>query len=202
MAERIGVFGGTFDPPHLGHLILASEAHLQLHLSRLLWVLSEAPPHKDGSAISPVRDRLAMVQLAIQGDQAFELSTVDMDRPGPHYTADTLALVREQNPGREIYLVIGGDSLHDLPRWHRPEAILEACEGLGVMRRPGDALDLALIESVLPGVAAKVHWIQAPLLDISSHEIRVRAREHRAFGHYVPKTVHQYILDRELYRTA
>ena len=94
MTERIGIFGGTFDPPHLGHLILASEARAQLNLSRLLWVLTSIPPHKLDQTITPLEDRLAMLKLAIADEPAFEVSRLDMDRPGPYYTVDTLNLLR------------------------------------------------------------------------------------------------------------
>ncbi len=110
MTGRLGVFGGTFDPPHLGHLILAAEAQGQLQLSRLLWVLAAAPPHKEGQEITALNHRRQMVRLAIADNPGFELSTVDIDRPGPHYTADMLRLLRDAHPGEQIILVIGGDS--------------------------------------------------------------------------------------------
>src|SRR5574341_1978771 len=98
MPERIGIFGGTFDPPHLGHLILASEARAMLRLTRLLWVLTAIPPHKLGQTISPLEDRLAMLKLALAQEPDFELSALEMERPGPHYTIDTLKLVSQKYP--------------------------------------------------------------------------------------------------------
>ena len=97
--DRIGLFGGTFDPPHLGHLILASEAQTQLELNRLLWMLTPEPPHKQDQFITSIEHRLAMVQLAIADNPAFELSRIELDRPGPHFTVDTIKIVAEQNPG-------------------------------------------------------------------------------------------------------
>jgi nicotinate-nucleotide adenylyltransferase len=200
LTARIGVFGGTFDPPHLGHLILASEARSQLGLTRLLWVLTALPPHKRGQVISPLEDRLAMIRLALKDEPTFELSRVDIDRPGPHYTLDTLNLLRRQNAGSELVLVIGGDSLHDLPQWHRPVDVLAACDSIGVMRRPGDEIDLSELDVSLPGMIEKVSFVDAPLLEISSHEIRERARQALPFKYYVPTDVHQYILSHHLYQ--
>jgi nicotinate-nucleotide adenylyltransferase len=200
MTRRIGVFGGTFDPPHLGHLILASEARSQLGLTRLLWVLTALPPHKRGQVIGPLEDRLAMIRLALKDEPAFELSRVDIDRPGPHYTLDTLNLLRQQHVGSELVLVIGGDSLRDLPQWHRPADVLAACDSIGVMRRPGDEIDLTELEASLPGLIEKLSFVDAPLLEISSHEIRERAGQGLPFRYYVPAEVHQYIVSHHLYQ--
>jgi nicotinate-nucleotide adenylyltransferase len=144
--ERIGLFGGTFDPPHLGHLILASEAQFQLELTRLFWTLTPEPPHKQDQLITPIEHRLAMVNLAIADNPSFELSRAELDRPGPHYTLDTIRLVAEQNPDAEIVPVIGGDSLHDLPTWHHPQELLFAAHWIGVMRRPGESANLEEME--------------------------------------------------------
>jgi len=199
MPERVGVFGGTFDPPHLGHLILASESYSQLNLDRLLWVLTAVPPHKLDDAITPLEDRLAMVKLALQDEPAFELSTVDIDRPGPHYTLDTMGILSRQFPAAELILVIGGDSLHDLPRWHRPRDLIAACHEIGVMRRPVDAVDLAALEKQLPGLTDKVRFVDAPLLEIASHEIRERALKGLPFRYFVMPAVYNYIVSHHLY---
>ena len=116
--EQIGLFGGTFDPPHLGHLILASEAYAQLKLDRLLWILTPEPPHKQDQPITSIAHRLAMVKLAIEGNPIFELSRVELDRPGPHYTLDTIDLIAEEYPEADITPIIGGDLLRDLPKWN------------------------------------------------------------------------------------
>ncbi len=136
--EQIGLFGGTFDPPHLGHLILASEAYAQLELNRLLWILTPEPPHKQEQPITSTEHRLAMVKLAIQDNPDFELSRIELDRPGPHYTLDTVELIAKQYPEADITPIIGGDSLRDLPTWHRPKELLQACHWVGVMHRPGE----------------------------------------------------------------
>ncbi len=197
--ERIGLFGGTFDPPHIGHLILASEAQSQLELDRLLWTLTPEPPHKQDQLITAIEHRLAMVNLAIADNPSFELSRVELDRPGPHYTLDTIKLVAEQNPDAEIVPVIGGDSLHDLPTWHRPQELLYAAHWIGVMRRPGESADLEELERELPGISSKVHYVDAPLLEIASSEIRSRIANGRAFRYYLSDPVYHYINRHHLY---
>lgn len=200
MRERIGIFGGTFDPPHLGHLILACEAHHQLELSRLLWVLTPSPPHKRDQPITAVEHRLNMVRLAIAGNPAFELSRVELDRPGPHYSVDTVRLLRAQRPDAEWIYLMGGDSLADLPRWHRPDELLREVDELGVMRRPDDRIDLQALEAALPGLSRKVRFVEAPLLEIAARQLRQRIAEGRPFRYYVPPVVYQYIQDHGLYR--
>lgn len=200
MPLRIGLFGGTFDPPHLGHLILASEAQTQLGLNRLLWILTPEPPHKLDQAITPVEDRLAMVQLAIADNPAFELSRIELDRPGPHYTLDTIQLVAAQNPGADIVPIIGGDSLRDLPKWHEPQKLVYACHWIGVMRRPYDRSNLDELESQLPGISSKVHYVDAPLLEIASREIRSRIAEGKSVRYYLPANVFDYISQHHLYQ--
>jgi nicotinate-nucleotide adenylyltransferase len=200
MDARIGIFGGTFDPPHIGHLILASEA-LSAGLTRLLWVLTAMPPHKLDVVMSPLVHRRAMLGLALRDEPAFEFSTVDIDRPGPHYTLDSVKLLRAQNPGSQLILLIGGDSLGDLPEWHKPAEVIAACDEIGVMRRPGDEIQLSRLESQLPGLSARVRFIDAPLLEISSHEIRERAMKQLPFRYYVPPAVYEYIVSQGLYRT-
>ena len=199
MPDRIGLFGGTFDPPHLGHLILASEAHSQLELTRLLWTLTPEPPHKQEQLITPIEHRLAMVNLAIADNPSFELSRVELDRPGPHYTLDTVRIIAQQNPDAEIVPIIGGDSLHDLPKWHQPKELLYACHWVGVMRRPEDSANLEALERELPGISSKIHYVDAPLLEIASREIRSRIAEGRTFRYYLADPVYQYINQHHLY---
>jgi nicotinate-nucleotide adenylyltransferase len=200
--KRIGLFGGTFDPPHLGHLILASEAQDQLELTRLLWTLTPEPPHKQDHPVTSIEHRLAMVNLAIEDNPSFELSRVELDRPGPHYTLDTVKIVAEQNPDAEVVPIIGGDSLHDLPTWHRPKELLYACHWVGVMRRPGESANLEELERELPGISSKVHYVDAPLLEIASREIRNRVATGRPFRYYLPPPVYEYIHEHHLYQQS
>jgi nicotinate-nucleotide adenylyltransferase len=199
--QTIGIFGGTFDPPHLGHLILAAEAHARLGLDRLLWVVTPYPPHKQSLSITPPELRLAMVRLAIAGDSQFELSTVEMERPGPHYAVDTVKIIADRNPRADLIYLMGGDSLRDLPLWHRPAEFVDACHAIGVMRRPGDAIDLPSLEDKFPGLIAKVRFVEAPLLDIAAHEIRARVADGRPFRYFLPSGVYTYIEKNDLYRS-
>ncbi|MEW5869499.1 MAG: nicotinate-nucleotide adenylyltransferase [Chloroflexota bacterium] len=197
---RLGIFGGTFDPPHIGHLILAEEACYQLELERVLWVLTPNPPHKTDREITPAGERLAMLHAALAGAACFELSTVDLDRPAPHYAVDTVRLLRQKHPQARLVYLLGGDSLNDLTTWHNPQAFVDACDELGVMYRPGREVDLSALELALPGVAAKTRFLQAPLLEIASSQVRQRVAASQPFRYYLPEAVYQVIQRRGLYR--
>ena len=199
-AGRLGIFGGTFDPPHLGHLILAAEAHAQLGLDRVLFVLTADPPHKRDHYITPVEDRLAMLATAIKGQAIFELSRVEIDRPGPHYAVDTLRLLAKEHQGNKLVYLIGGDSLRALSDWDRPQEFIAVCDALAAMRRPGTRIDLDDLEQALPGLTAKLEFVDAPLLEISSSEIRERVRDGGHYRFYLPGAVYQVINERGLYK--
>lgn len=196
---KIGVFGGTFDPPHLGHLILAAEAREQLQLDRLLWVLTPSPPHKLGLPISNVNQRLALVKAAIAEEPHFELSTVEIDRPAPHYTVETMSLLKRQFSRAQIGYVMGGDSLRELPGiWREPQRLVHMCDFLAVMRRPAAEIDLQSLETQIPGIAAKLQWVNAPLLAISASEIRNRIACGRQYRYFLPPAVYE-LIEREAY---
>ena len=197
---KIGIFGGTFDPPHLGHLILAAEAYHQLELTRLLWVLTPIPPHKPGRPVSPVEQRLALVQAAIDPDPAFELSRVDMDRQPPHFALDTVLILRKQYPTAELVYLMGGDSLHDLPTWHRPQEFAAACDALGVMRRPGYPVDLTTLKAAIPGISQKICFVDTPLLDMSSSDIRRRIANGEPYRYFLTREVWDLVQAKGFYR--
>jgi len=198
--ERLGIFGGTFDPPHIGHLILAAEASRQLNLDRLLWVLTPVSPFKRVDEITPVDQRLSMLELAIADNPKFELSRIEINSSGPYYTVDTVDKLADCYPSADFVLVIGGDSLRDLPNWHRPTDLVSACREIGVMRRPGDSIDLSAVERQVPGTQAKVRFVDAPLLEISSSDIRRRVRENLSFRYYLSPSVYTFITKNKLYR--
>lgn len=197
---RIGLFGGTFDPPHVGHLILAEECRTQLKLDLLLWAVTDNPPHKRYASVSPVEERVKLVEKAIQGNPAFILSRVDIDRPGPHYAIDTMNLLRQEYPNSQLFYLMGGDSLHDLPSWLRPQDFLRVCDGIGVMRRHEDEVDLESLEKVLPGISKKVSIVEAPILEISSKQIRQRIADGMGYRYYLRDAVYQAIKDLGLYK--
>lgn len=195
----IGVFGGTFDPPHIGHLILADEARAALRLERVLWVVTGVPPHKPDPPRAPLERRLEMVAAAIAEEDGFEISRADIDRPPPHFALGTLAWLRERWPGSPFAYLMGSDSLADLPRWHRPAEFLEACAALGVMVRPGRAWDLEALEQALPGIRAKCRFFEAPQVGISARDIRRRVAEGAPYRYLVPRAVGEVIRERGLY---
>ena len=199
-ARRLGVLGGTFDPIHLGHLVAAQEAWWQLGLDRVLFVPANVPPHKRGRRITAGAHRLRMVELAIAGKPQFAVSRLDLDRRGPSFTLDTLLLLRQEvGPEVELYFVEGADSLADILLWHEPQAILALCE-LAVVRRPGIAVDMARLEAGLPGLAAKIHWVEMPWLGISSSDLRARVRQGKPISYLVPECVEAYVAELGLYR--
>ena len=196
---RLGILGGTFDPPHIAHLVLADQARRQLNLARVLFVPAGQPPHKLDRAVSSVEHRAAMTRLAIAGDAGAELSRVDVDRPGPHYTADMLALLQAKHPDARLYLLVGSDSLRDLLVWHAPARVIAQAR-LAVMRRPGAEPDWRSLESCLPGIAERVDWVDAPWLDVSSTDIQRRVRERLSIRYLVAEAVERYIVEHDLYR--
>jgi nicotinate-nucleotide adenylyltransferase len=203
---RLGIFGGTFDPPHIGHLILAMECRWQLELDQVLWVLTPNPPHKQGQTITPLEARLQMLQACLQDEPGFALSRVDIDRPPPLYAVDTVRLVKAQYPGSEVAYLIGEDSLYDLPDWHTPQDFVAACDILGVMRRPhaqsGRQRPRSLdeLEEHIPGLLARLRFVAAPLLEISSTAIRQRVAAGEPYRYYVPAEVHRLIEALHLYQ--
>jgi nicotinate-nucleotide adenylyltransferase len=200
MAGLIGVLGGTFDPPHIGHLVLADTGRWALKLERVLWVVTAQPPHKPDTPISSVEDRIAMVEMAIMDNLAFELSHADIERPGPHYAIDTLRWLANHDQGVQFAYLMGADSLNDLPTWSDPLGFLDICSVLGVMRRPGIEVDMQELESELPGVIGKVTFFNAPLIGCSGQDIRRRVRNREPFQYLVPPGIADFIEEKGLYR--
>lgn len=194
----MGVLGGTFDPVHLGHLIIAQEASYRLGLERVLFLPAGQPWLKEGRPITPAHHRLEMLRRAIAGDPAFALSTLEVERPGPSYTVDTLPLLKREARG-ELYFILGLDSLADLPRWHQPERLIRLCRLVG-MPRPGySSLDLAALERAIPGVGERVVLLPDPEIGISATEIRGRVARGQPIRYLVPEAVEGYIREQGLY---
>lgn len=200
MIRRLGILGGTFDPIHHGHLVAAGEALHQLGLARVLFLPAGSPPHKPNRPISPIHHRLQMLQLAIARKPHLSISRVDIDRPGPCYTVDALELLRaEWGPDTTFFFIEGSDSLAEMPSWYQPRRLIQMCE-LAVVERPGIRTRLPELERQLPGLAARVHWVQMPFLDISSSDLRQRVREGRPISYLLPAAVEAYIHEHRLYR--
>lgn len=199
-ARRVGVFGGTFDPIHIGHLILAEEAWFQLKLDRVYLAPAGDPPHKQGRKLTPVEHRLRMAQLATADIEYIRVSRIDADRPGPHYAADMVRLMRQQlEPSAEIYFLMGMDSLRDLPAWHEPAWLVENCK-LVALSRHDVKLDWNRLEVALPGIRERVIILDMPELEIASHTIQQRVRSGQPIRHQVPRAVEEYIHTYHLYR--
>lgn len=197
---KIGIFGGTFDPPHLGHLILAAEAQAQLGLGHVLWVLTPYPPHKKNVKISTLQDRMTMVMLAISGNQHFNLSRVDIDRPPPQYALDTVNLLRQNSLKDTFFYLMGADSFNDLLSWHEPAQFVRACDGLGIMKRYGEMIDTTKLNAEIPGLEAKLHFLDTPKIEIAGSNIRERVKGGMQFRYLVPEKIYHYILKHKLYQ--
>lgn len=197
--ERVGVFGGTFDPIHLGHLVAAEEVRVVLELARVVFVPAGAPPHKLRRPVSPARHRLAMVQLAIDGNPYFTCSTIDMERVGPSYTVDLLELIRKRwGPDKDIFFLMGRDALADLPNWQQPDRICELAS-LVCVDRPRYEVDMDALERVVPGISKRVEFVHIPGMAISSTDIKRRVRTGRPIKYQVPEAVEAYIYAQNLY---
>jgi nicotinate-nucleotide adenylyltransferase len=196
---RLGIFGGTFDPPHIGHLILAAEAREQLSLDQVLWVVTPYPPHKKQQKITPVIHRQRMVELAIDGNPGFVISTIDIDRLPPHFAVDTMSLLRAQQPDNEYYYLMGLDSLNDLHTWHRPDDFISLCDGIVIMGRQEEVIDNNRPELEIRDLKSKLLFLKTPIIEISGTNIRSRIRNGKQFRYYVPEKVYQYIYKNHLY---
>jgi nicotinate-nucleotide adenylyltransferase len=200
--ERIGLFGGTFDPPHLGHSILAAEARFTLKLDRVLWILTPLSPLKNINNVSEVDQRLKLVQAALSDMPEFEFSNVDYSRPSPHYALDTIRILQKQNPNSDLVYIMGGDSLQDLPAWHQSQLFVDEISGIGVLRRPGTNPDVDRLDRQLPGLKAKVTFFDAPLIEIAGADIRERIRSTRPYQYFLLPAVYRCIEDNAYYKNG
>jgi nicotinate-nucleotide adenylyltransferase len=200
---RIGIFGGTFDPVHYGHLIVAEQAREQAELDEVWFVPSARPPHKADRPVSPFDRRAEMLSLAVAGQEdKFRVEAAERDRPGPSYTADTLDELNARHPGTDWFLLLGADSVKDLPTWHDPLRIIDRATVL-VAARPGHTLWSAAELAAALGVDPKrvrQRVVDVPLIDIASRDLRRRAAEGRSLLFQVPHAVRVYVREKGLYR--
>jgi nicotinate-nucleotide adenylyltransferase len=201
--RRIGILGGTFDPPHIGHLWLATLAADAMALDRVLFMPAAQPPHKRPKGLSRAADRLLMTRLAIATDDCFELTLIEMERPGPSYTIDSVdQLSRAYGDDATLYLLMAADSLNAIDTWREPDALLERIEWV-VGPRPGSPLpDRSSLEERFGAKASRIHLLEGPSLDVSSSEIRARVAARHAIRYLVPRGVEELIAERGLYRRA
>jgi nicotinate-nucleotide adenylyltransferase len=197
---RLGVFGGTFDPIHLGHLIAAELAAELVELDQVLFVPAGQPWHRPRPPVASARDRLAMVQLAIAGNSRFEVSTVDLEREGPTYTDETLLALQRTYPAAQLVLLLGQDSLAHLVSWRRPERVGELAEIAAFARPDSPPIDFAVLEPVIPRARERIRCLATPLIAISASLIRERVRAGRSIRYLTPDPVITYIAAQGLYR--
>jgi len=200
---RIGIFGGTFDPVHVGHLIMAEQAREQARLDQVWFIPSYQPPHKQGQDIAPFDRRVDMLSFALAGqDDHFRVELIEQERPGLSFTTDTLAALSERDPGHEWFVILGADCLPDIPKWHEPRTLLKQAAILSV-GRPGHQLMTAeqLAASLgVPTAEVRLTPVQVPLMEISSRDLRRRVKDDGSILFQVPHAVGVYIRERKLYR--
>jgi nicotinate-nucleotide adenylyltransferase len=198
--ERLGILGGTFDPPHIGHLWLATAAADELDLAKVLLVPAANPPHKRRRSISHAADRVLMTRLAVANDPRLDVSLVELERDGPSYTVDTLADLGRRHPDMDLVLILAADSLAQIDTWREPERLLELASW-AVGPRPGTPLpDRAALVARWGRSASRIHFLGGPALDVSGTLIRRRVAAGRAIRYLVPRAVEELIVDRRLYR--
>jgi nicotinate-nucleotide adenylyltransferase len=201
LITRLGILGGTFDPPHFGHLRLAEAALTQLQLDQVLFAPAGVQPLKQEERSSTPEHRARMVELAIAGNLRFALSRADLDRPGPHYTVDLLTIIQQQYPDAALWFIMGEDSLGDLLHWRDPMRIIQLAR-LAVLRRPGYEPDWAVLDRALPDLRARLDWIEHTEIDISASNIRQRVKAGQSIALFAPARVIDYLVAHHLYAAS
>lgn len=203
--RRIGIYGGTFNPVHMGHLIIAEQCREQARLDEVWFVPAARPPHKSDSELAAFTYRAEMLGLAIAGHPAFRVDPLELDRPGPSYTVDTLEALQKRHPADEFYLLIGSDCLPDLPQWREPAQIFQLA-GLLIVARPAwpiwpaDQIRTAI--GLPPQVELRQQVVHGPLIEISSRELRRKVAERRTIRYLVPRAVECYLETHRLYQAS
>ena len=196
---RVGILGGAFNPPHIGHLVCAQEALFQLQLEKVVFMPFGQPPHRELEADPGAETRLALVELAVEGDARFEVSRLEIDRSGPSYTSDTLRELKEKDPDDELFLILGGDQAAALARWHEPEAVLSQATVAVVERSNWSRNAIGITLARLPG-ADRIRYLDMPIVQVSSSAIRRRVRAGLPIRYLVPDEVAGHIESNALYR--
>ena len=197
---NIGVLGGTFDPIHMGHLIIAEEVRARLDLVEVLFVPAGQPWLKKNNVISPAEHRVEMVRLAIADEPSFKLSTMEIERPGPSYTVDTMAeLSRQIGAEDKLFFILGWDNLLQLPQWHEPSRLVRLCRLVPVRRVGYTTPDLDSLEAAIPGLSQSIIMLDTPQIEISASEIRARVARGLSIHQLVPEPVERYIKQHRLY---
>ena len=200
---RIGIFGGTFDPVHVGHLVLAEQCREKCRLDEVWFVPAALPPHKLDAVISPAKNRVEMIELAIAGNPQFKVCPIELDRAGPSYTVVTLEQLHAEDPSRELFLLVGADSIREMPTWRQPQRILELATIVAVNRgrdlQADQVTQRQVIQSFGAGAAERIEFVEMPAIDISASDIRRRVSEGRSLRYLVPRAVEMYLREQGIY---
>lgn len=200
---RIGIFGGTFDPIHVGHLILAEQCHEQCRLDEVWFVPAHLPPHKLNTTISSAKARTEMIEFAISGNPHFKLNRIELERTGPSYTVETLEELARSCESHEWFLLVGADSVRDLPTWRQPQRILELATVIAVNRGKSESADTETVQNLTKhlgtDVSKRLLFVQMPGIDVSATDIRERQSSGRSIRYLVPRAVEMYIAENSLY---
>lgn len=200
---RLGIYGGSFDPVHLGHLLLAETCRETCDLDRVLFLPCGQSPHKPNGAVASGNQRAEMLEFAVAGDPRFGVCRIELERSGPSFTVETLRQLRVEQPDSELFFLMGADSLSDLPLWREPHAILELATIVAVNRGQRPPPDLVTLEARLGStVRERVRLVTMPAIELSATEIRERARTGRSLRFRVPRAVEEFIRQHGLYRNA
>ncbi|MGY4112591.1 nicotinate-nucleotide adenylyltransferase [Aeribacillus composti] len=187
---KIGIFGGTFDPPHNGHLLMANEVLHSLNLDKIWFMPNNIPPHKQKEPVTETHHRVNMLKRAIEGNPFFQVQLIELEREGPSFTYDTVKILKERYPNEEFYFIIGSDMIENLPHWHRIEELMDMVQFVGVKRNGYSNESTFFVKEV-----------EVPQFDVSSTMIRERLKNGQAVDYLLPKKVIQYIGENRLYGT-
>jgi len=200
---RLGIFGGSFDPVHYGHLLLAESCREQCRLDRVWFLPAAVPPHKKGKVLAPAKGRVEMLELAISGNEQFAVSTLELDRGGISYTVDTLRAITAQQPGDELFFLMGADSLHEMVTWREPAEICRLATPVVVHRADSPPPDFAVLGDLVAVqrlTEIRSCQVEMPIIDLSSTDLRQRAASGRSLRYRTPRAVEKYIETQGLYR--
>lgn len=201
MGKRIGIMGGTFNPIHMGHLIMAENAYEQYQLDEVIFLPSKNPPHKRSADLVKEEDRKKMISLAIDGNSHFSMSTLEFEREGKTYTIDTMEILRKENPSNEYFFLIGADSLYNLESWHRSEDLMGMTSFLVATRDQYSYKEMNVFaESLKEKYGADIAFLNTPTIEIASRELREKVRLKKSITYYVPERVREYIRTHKLYK--
>ena len=203
-SDKLGIFGGSFDPIHYGHLLLAETCREQCQLDRVLFVPAAVPPHKQSQDMTSARDRVEMVRLAIGGHEQLDVSTIEIDRGGVSYTVDTLSVLADEHPGASLFFLMGADSLEELPTWRDPQQLCELAVPLVVRRAGSPEPDFATISHLVSADRLSVireNQVEMPIVELSSTDIRERVASGRSIRYQTPRAVEKFIETQGLYRS-